>query len=74
MSQSEEQKALIELSEIKDMTVEDLCSIAVFDDVADGICMNCKNVSDVELDQDNGYCIYCGKSNIKSCLVLAKLI
>jgi len=57
-------------------SLEDLLAEAVFDSVCPGICMNadCTYTTDVEPDQDRGWCEACGTNSVKSALILAGLI
>jgi hypothetical protein len=54
----------------------DLLSAVICDAVSPGICMNggCDYMTEVEPDQDRGYCENCGTNSVKSALVLAELI
>ena len=49
---------------------------ATFDSVAPAICMNadCDYTTDMEPDQNAGYCEICGTNTVKSCLVLAGIL
>ena len=55
---------------------EDYANRALFDGVAEGICINpdCDYTTDVEPDCRNGYCECCGTQTVKSGLVLAGII
>ena len=57
-------------------SLDDLLAEAVFDSVCPGICMNadCTYTTDVEPDQDRGWCEACGTNSVKSALILAGLI
>ena len=56
--------------------VLDLLSAVIADSVSPGICMNadCDYTTEVEPDQDRGYCESCGTNSVKSALVLAGII
>lgn len=71
------QKKLQTLAEIEGRdSVEVLLVIASIDSIAPGICMNphCDYSTEVEPDQQGGYCESCGTPTVKSCLVLAGVI
>ena len=55
-------------------SVEDLLKLATLDSVAPGICPVCEYTTEVEPDQDRGWCEVCDKGTVQSCLVLAGLI
>jgi len=49
---------------------------ATFDSVSPGICTNpdCNYSTEVEPDQDRGWCEFCNTNTVASCLVLAGMI
>lgn len=49
---------------------------ATFDSVAPAICSNdgCDYSTDMEPDQDRGWCEECGTNTVVSCLILAGII
>ena len=47
---------------------------AVMDSVVPSICTNCYFTTDMEPDQDKGWCEDCHNRTVKSCLVLAGVI
>ncbi len=53
-----------------------LLEAAMLDSVSPAICieMHCDYVTDMEPDQDAGYCEVCGGNTVVSALVLAELI
>ena len=57
-------------------SLDDLLQACVTDSVSPGICTNsgCDYTTEVEGDQDRGYCEACGTGTVKSALVLAGLI
>jgi hypothetical protein len=57
-------------------SLEDLLRIAVTDSVCPAICMTegCDHTTEMEPDQDEGYCESCGGNTVVSALVLAGLI
>jgi hypothetical protein len=71
-----DKKKLEILAENEGMTVEEMLEQATFDSVAKGICSEpgCDYTTEVEPDQDKGYCEGCGGQTVKSCLVLAGVI
>ncbi len=56
--------------------VLDLLTAAMGDNVCPGICMNraCDDTTEVEPDQDRGWCESCRTNTVKSALILAGLI
>ena len=56
--------------------VEALLEATITDSVSPAICMNdgCSYTSEMEGDQDRGWCEACGTSSMKSALVLAEII
>ena len=64
---------LVELEGSDEMS---MLESATFDSVAWGICRepDCDYTTQVEPDQDSGYCEVCGKTSVMSCLVLAGMI
>jgi len=56
--------------------VVDLFAAVLSDSVSPGICINpdCDYSTEVEPDQDRGYCENCGTQTVKSALILAGLI
>lgn len=55
-------------------TLEDMLAAATFDSVSPGICLECDGTTEVEPDQDRGYCESCGRNTVVSALVLAGII
>jgi hypothetical protein len=57
-------------------TVRAMLEYATFDSVAPAICTNenCSHTTDMEPDQDKGWCEVCETNTVKSCLILAGLI
>jgi hypothetical protein len=56
--------------------LEDLLKISITDNVCPAICMTegCDHTTEMESDQDAGYCEACGGNTVTSALVLAGLI
>ena len=56
--------------------IADLAEAVVLDSVSPAICCNpdCSYTSEMEPDQDRGYCEECHTNSMKSALVLAGLI
>ena len=56
--------------------VEDLVKASMRDSVCPAICMTegCDHITEMERDQDEGYCEACGGNTMVSALVLAGLI
>jgi hypothetical protein len=56
--------------------VVDLFAAVLSDSVSPGICINpdCDYTTEVEPDQDRGWCESCGTQTVKSALILAGLI
>ncbi|HEX8167176.1 MAG TPA: hypothetical protein VF601_15510 [Beijerinckiaceae bacterium] len=57
-------------------TVDELLGAAAIDSVSPGICRNlgCSYTTEVEPDQDRGWCERCGHNTVVSALMLAGLI
>jgi len=54
----------------------DMAEAAICDSVCPGICMNegCDYSTDVEPDQDRGWCEFCQEGSVKSGLILMGII
>jgi hypothetical protein len=54
----------------------DMLEHATFDSVAPAICSNegCDYSTEMEPDQDRGWCEECGTNTVVSCLILAGII
>lgn len=57
-------------------SIDALLEAAATDSVSPGICttVDCDYTTEVEPDQDQGWCEACDKSSVASALVLARLI
>jgi hypothetical protein len=57
-------------------SLDDLLALSVTDSVCPAICMTegCDHITEMESDQDEGYCEACGGKTVTSALVLAGLI
>lgn len=57
-------------------SLDNLLLAVISDSVSPGICMNtgCRYTTEVEPDQNQGYCESCGTQTVKSALVLAGVI
>ncbi len=55
-------------------TIHNMLETAVIDAVVPAICTECGYVTEMEPDQDQGYCDECGKNTVKSCLRIAGVI
>jgi hypothetical protein len=55
-------------------TIDAMLEHTAADSVCPGICMTCDFVSDVEPDQDKGWCENCDGNTVQSALVIAGLI
>jgi hypothetical protein len=57
-------------------SLDDLLLAVISDSVSPGICTNpgCHYTTEVEPDQNQGYCEICGTQTVKSALVLAGVI
>ena len=77
MNKIERRNKLLKLAEIEGFdTVDALIEAAAHDSVSPGICMTeeCDYATEVEPDQDKGWCELCGKGTVQSALILAGLI
>ena len=57
-------------------TFEEMAAAIVSDSVSPAICVepDCDYTTEMEPDQDAGYCEACGKNTVQSALVLAQII
>ena len=57
-------------------TLEEMAEAIVSDSVSPAICVepDCDYTTEMEPDQDAGYCEACGKNTVQSALVLAQII
>lgn len=57
-------------------SVDALLEAAVMDSVSPGICIthSCNHTTEIEPDQDKGWCKACGTKTVQSALILAGLI
>jgi hypothetical protein len=57
-------------------SLDDLLALSVTDNLCPAICMTegCDHTTEMESDQDEGYCEACGGNTVVSALVLAGLI
>ena len=77
MNTIEGNNKLRKLAEVEGFdTVDALVEATAHDSVSPGICTNgeCDYTTEVEPDQDRGWCELCGKGTVHSALVLAGLI
>jgi hypothetical protein len=68
---------LMKLCEVEGFTsLDDLLQVAATDSVCPAICMTegCDYATEMEPDQDQGYCEVCGGNTVTSALVLAGFI
>ena len=56
--------------------LDDLLALSISDSVCPAICMTegCDHITEMESDQDEGYCEACGGNTVVSVLVLVGLI
>ena len=71
-----EASKLDQLASTWGMSVPELIETYALDDVAPGICMNpgCTYSTEVEPDQEKGWCEECGTPTVRSAIVLAGII
>ncbi len=77
LSKDERHRKLAQLAECEGHeSVEDMLKACFADSVAPAICTkpDCAYTTDMEPDQDRGYCEACGGNTVASALVLAGLI
>lgn len=55
-------------------TVDAMLEAAAIDSVSPAICIHCNHTSEMEPDQDRGYCENCSGNTVVSALVLAGII
>ena len=56
------------------MSFDEMMESAVMDGVAPALCVNCHATTNMEPDQDEGYCEECGENSVVSCCVLAGIM
>jgi len=59
-----------ELGEAYGMDINEMCMQSLTDGVSPAICTVCGYTTDMEPDQDRGWCDECKKNTMKSCLIL----
>ena len=67
---------LKKLSEVEGLSIEEMLEEGTFDSVCWGICTNegCEYTTQVEPDQDQGYCENCKTQTVASACILAGII
>lgn len=67
---------LEKLAKIEGSTIESLLEEAVMGNNCKGICMNksCDYTTNIEPDQEKGYCEICGTNTVKSVCILTGII
>jgi hypothetical protein len=67
---------LARLAELEGIDVDELLAAATFDSISPAICVNesCDYTSEMEPDQDAGWCEVCSTNSVQSALILAGLI
>lgn len=55
-------------------TVDAMLEPAAFDSASPAVCIDCDHTSEMEPDQDRGYCENCGQNTVVSALILAGII
>lgn len=55
-------------------TLDEMLQEAAFDSISPGICLACDYTTEIEPDQDRGWCENCRENTVVSALVLAGLI
>jgi hypothetical protein len=67
---------LIQLADSEGMTADEIIESVFVDSVCPAICMNdgCDYTTDMEPDQDRGFCEVCETNSVASALILAGLI
>jgi hypothetical protein len=77
LSKDERRRKLMQLAEYEGHeSVDDMLEACAIDSVSPAICTkpDCSYTTEMEPDQDRGYCEACGKNSVVSALVLAGLI
>ncbi|HLK16432.1 MAG TPA: hypothetical protein VKT78_16620 [Fimbriimonadaceae bacterium] len=76
LSEELRQRKLQILSESEGLSAEELAQAALLDGVCAAICIRegCDYTTEMEPDQDRGYCEVCGHNCVQSCLVLMGII
>jgi hypothetical protein len=72
---SEDEKKLRDLAEDFGFSdVDEMLEASVIDSVCPAICMSCDYTTEMEPDQDQGWCEMCDTNTVKSALILAGMI
>ena len=71
-----EMKKIDVLSQIEGLSVEEMLENSLFDGTSPAICMNkkCDYTTEMEPDQDQGYCEDCQTNTVKSISILMGVI
>jgi hypothetical protein len=65
---------LAELAEAWGMGLDEMAQECMFDGICPAICVECGLTTEMEPDQDQGWCSACEKNTVKSALILAGMI
>ncbi len=68
------EKPLNKLSDDYGMSLDEMMESSIFDGISPGICLECGYTTDVEPDNDQGWCEECEANTVKSACVLAGVI
>ena len=75
LSESKRQARLTALAEAEGFASADaMLEASVIDSVAPAICIDCGLTTEMEPDQERGYCEGCGQNTVVSACILARLI
>ena len=75
LSESERQDRLKTLAQAEGFdNVEAMLEASIIDSVAPAICITCGLTTEMEPDQERGYCDSCGQNTVVSAWILAGLI
>ena len=76
LSQELRAKKLQKLAEIEGLSVEQMARNGVGDSVCAAICIrdDCDYATEMEGDQERGYCEGCGHNTVVSCLIILGII
>lgn len=76
LSQEVRKAKLARLAALEGYSVAELIATAALDSTSAAICVNdgCDYTTEMEPDQDEGWCEICGTNSVQSALILAGLI
>ena len=76
LSKEAREAKLARLAELEGYAVDELIAAVALDSISPAICVNegCDYTTEMEPDQDRGWCEVCGTNSVQSAFILAGLI